>query len=69
MKAKCESCQFFCPCDGSNLGRGYCHRFPPQIVFIGMTTGYGPASPNWQYLQPWMEPDDSCGEFKAKESK
>lgn len=63
VERKCKNCIFFAP---TTKYGGHCQRMPKQ-AFIEQNIE---ALPEVRFIsgwyQPWMQPDEWCGEFKDK---
>lgn len=57
MTDNCKTCKFF---HGVQERGGFCQRKPPAIFF-----GKGETEQTW----PYMQNEDWCGKFKAREEK
>lgn len=61
----CQNCVYRQPDERPEYSMsGFCHRFPPQIIFEAYDGGI-----NCQATQnhPWVTPDDWCGEYRELE--
>jgi hypothetical protein len=61
----CGTCVFYREVE-SEQGSGTCRRYPPQVFVRPL---FDPVSDlqsgsEVQYLQPWVDDDDTCGEYK-----
>jgi hypothetical protein len=59
---QCSECRFFKgPTPRTDRG-GYCHRFPPQIIYESYNNeNHGQITQHF----PWMENTEWCGEFRS----
>ena len=55
----CMACRFFENINPESTNRGWCRRYPPQVLLDG------PESLD-QWSFPYMEPQNWCGEFKKE---
>ena len=64
MKDKCEDCKFWMECCDYGY-KGYCRRFPPQIV-PGVKNDPEKGDDQYLFSSPIVDDNDWCGEFKAR---
>lgn len=60
---RCETCRFWEPYNDF----GYCRRFPPVNLAVNRDNYHESDHPPLEAAQPATEPDDWCGEWKAKD--
>jgi hypothetical protein len=61
----CGTCVFFREVL-SEQGSGRCFRYPPTVVAVPVFDAVNERQSGWEaeYLQPWVDDDDFCGEYK-----
>ncbi len=56
----CSTCRWF-------SDKHDCHRYPPTIIFTNMASSNGHAWPEFATHFPYVQGDDYCGEFTARD--